>query len=158
MRAPEQQTAANCGRNQRHRCLADAAIEEAAHQPFEAVVEGEWRGCEGEQEARRRACGECDRQAGEQQNRGIGAPAGKGDDDDQCENAPTAPLAAKAQRLVSAQPVGGENRAERAAAAAAGDVGRGERIGEKRLQGCARHAENCSVAERQRACAAGGAR
>ena len=59
------------------------------------------------------------------------------------------PSGGKAERVGQAEPIAAEHRAQRRAAAAAGDVGRGEGIGEQRLHRGAGHAEDRAIAERE---------
>ena len=65
-----------CALLARRSCLREAAVDEAAHQPFETVVESEGRGREGEEEAGAGSCGQRDRYARQQKRRRFTSPSG----------------------------------------------------------------------------------
>ena len=132
--AAKQQDGGDGGGDQRRGRLGQAAVGEAAHQPVEGVVEGEGRGGERQRQAGRGPGGERNGEAGEQQRRRVGAAPGQRDQQGQRAKRSGRAAGGKRQRLGEAEPIAADHRAERGAARCAADVGRGEGVGEHRLQ------------------------
>src|SRR6185295_18280209 len=95
--------------DERNRGLRQAAVDETAHQPIEAVVESKRRGGEGQEQARASAGGKRDGDAGEEHGRRFGAAAGKQDHDRQSRKGARGTSGREDEGLGGAKPISGED-------------------------------------------------
>ena len=146
----QQQADGDRRRDRRERGLGEAAVDQRAHQPVIGVVESEGGGGQSERQGGERAGERADREARKQEGRGLGARPGEREQ--QRERAERADDRSDRQgdRRREAEQIGGDDRAQSRAAGRAGEVGRGERVGEQGLDRRAGRAQGRAVDQRQR--------